>query len=85
MENRAPNPQSQAKGPEEVLAMAATPGQNGALGQLTLWIPQAPSLPLMLTAAAVGQGWVWSPWSPPLCPAALGWPKSRRNRPESLS
>lgn len=69
--HRAPDNQSQAKSLEEALAVAATLGQGRALGQLTLWILQASSLVLTLMAAAVGQG-MSPPWSPLLCPAALG-------------
>lgn len=69
--HRAPDNQPQAKSLEEALAVAAALGQGRALGQITLWILQASSLVLTLTAAAVGQG-MSPPWSPPLCPAALG-------------
>lgn len=57
---------------------------GGAPGRLTLENPPASSLALTLAVAALQQGWICSPWSLPLCPAASGWPKLRRSRSRNL-
>lgn len=57
---------------------------GGAPGRLTLGNPPASSLALTLAVAALQQGWICSPWSLPLCPAASGWPKLRRSRSQNL-